>query len=296
MLYITIAATATLLPLTTAATYPTSPKRGLCYVPSDKTPNDDTIWTTTPGSNLTWYYNYKSSPSPAFTNTTHLQFVPMFWGTSDSDQGTPFLDSVKAQIAAGAPIRYVMGFNEPDGTHATGGSNVPADLAAAAWKKQMEPLRELGVMLGAPAVTGGAEGFAWLENWLRACDGGCHPDFLPVHWYGSFEGFASHLGQVVEAFPHLPVWVTEWGFAGQGLVGSQGFFNESVALLDRWGNITHYAYFGAFRSDVSNVGPNAAMLTEHGKLTDIGSWYLGGAATNNGGSVGWIWFVGWWYW
>lgn len=46
-------------------------------------------------------------------------------------------------------------------------------------------------------------------------------------------------------------------------------------------NITHYSYFGAFRSDVSNVGPNAAMLTQEGKLTDVGSWYLGGVATNN---------------
>lgn len=43
--------------------------------------------------------------------------------------------------------------------------------------------------------------------------------------------------------------------------------------------ITHYSYFGSFRSSVSNVGPNAAMLTEKGKLTDIGSWYLGGSAT-----------------
>lgn len=46
-------------------------------------------------------------------------------------------------------------------------------------------------------------------------------------------------------------------------------------------NVTRYSYFGAFRSDVSNVGPNVAMLTEKGQLTDIGSWYLGGAATNN---------------
>jgi hypothetical protein len=46
-------------------------------------------------------------------------------------------------------------------------------------------------------------------------------------------------------------------------------------------NITHYSYFGAFRSDVSNVGPNATMLTKNGKLTDIGSWYLGGQATHN---------------
>jgi hypothetical protein len=45
-------------------------------------------------------------------------------------------------------------------------------------------------------------------------------------------------------------------------------------------NLTHYSYFGAFRSDVSNVGPNAAMLNQDGKLTDIGSWYMGGVATN----------------
>ena len=45
--------------------------------------------------------------------------------------------------------------------------------------------------------------------------------------------------------------------------------------------ISRYSYFGSFRSDVSNIGPNAAMLTSDGKLTDIGSWYLGGGATGN---------------
>ena len=37
--------------------------------------------------------------------------------------------------------------------------------------------------------------------------------------------------------------------------------------------------FGSFRSDVSNVGPNAAMLSAGGQLTDIGAWYLGRQAT-----------------
>lgn len=45
--------------------------------------------------------------------------------------------------------------------------------------------------------------------------------------------------------------------------------------------ITHYSYFKSFRSDVSNVGPNVAMLAERGKLTDIGSWYLGDSDTRN---------------
>lgn len=49
----------------------------------------------------------------------------------------------------------------------------------------------------------------------------------------------------------------------------------------RYRIITHYSYFGAFRSDVSNVGPNSAMLTQKGQLSDIGSWYLGRQATKN---------------
>ena len=32
---------------------------------------------------------------------------------------------------------------------------------------------------------------------------------------------------------------------------------------------------------MSNVGPNAALLTQDGKLTDIGAWYLGQKATGN---------------
>lgn len=42
--------------------------------------------------------------------------------------------------------------------------------------------------------------------------------------------------------------------------------------------IGRYSYFGSFRSDVSNVGPNVAMLSDGGKLTDIGEWYLGNDA------------------
>lgn len=45
--------------------------------------------------------------------------------------------------------------------------------------------------------------------------------------------------------------------------------------------VDRYSYFGAFRSSVSNVGPDSAMLDQNGQLTDIGSWYLGGSATGN---------------
>ncbi|KAF1941736.1 hypothetical protein EJ02DRAFT_190966 [Clathrospora elynae] len=272
-------ATAALLTTTTAQSSSSS-KRGLCYVPSKDHPADDQIWTTGP-SPPTWYYNYKSEPSSAYANNPHMQFVPMLWGAKDSDKGTPFLDSVKKQIAGGANISYVLGFNEPDGGHSTGGSNLLATTAATRWKAEIEPLKQLGIKLGAPSVTGGESGWQWLDNFYEACGGGCNPDFVPVHWYGNFEGMMSHIGHVTAKWPDMTVWVTEYGYPHQELGDTQSFYNMSARSFDGWPNITHYSYFGAFRSSVSNVGPNAAMLTEKGELTDIGSWYLGGLATNN---------------
>ncbi|KAH3920111.1 hypothetical protein HBI56_035030 [Parastagonospora nodorum] len=276
---ILLSATATLLPLTALA-QSSSPKRGLCHVKENGNTADDKIWTSGP-SNPTWYYNYGKDPSAAYSSDKSLQFVPMLWGASSSDSGTPFYDSVKRQIDSGANISYVLAFNEPDGTHTTGGSNLEVNLAAARWKAEIEPLKQLGVKLGAPAVTGAQSGWNWLDNWFKACDGGCNPDFIPVHWYGNFEGMMSHVGQVTNKWPNLTVWVTEYGYPNKGLEETQMFFNMSAQAFDRWPNVTHYSYFGAFRSSVSNVGANAAMLTQNGELTDIGSWYIGGAATNN---------------
>ncbi|KAI9878725.1 MAG: hypothetical protein M1830_010685 [Pleopsidium flavum] len=256
-----------------------SSKRGLIYVPSNKHPSDDSIWEAG-SSDLTWYYNYGSKPSPAFDGSTKLQFVPMLWGAPTDASDNTFLNDVQGLIAGGAKIPYVLAFNEPDGS-SNGGSNVPTDTAAQTWIREMEPLRKQGVKLGAPAVTGAPSGFTWLQNFFSACNGSCTADFIPVHWYGNFEGLASHVGQVRQAYPNMTMWVTEYADPEASFAESQSFYNESSQFFDRIDYITHYSYFGSFRSDASNVGPNAAMLTQDGKLTDIGSWYLGGSRTGN---------------
>jgi hypothetical protein len=86
-------------------------------------------------------------------------------------------------------------------------------------------------------------------------------------------------------FPNKNLWITEYGYNDQPLSTTQSFFNSSAAFFDQTPYIERYSYYGAFRSTVSNVGPNAAMLDASGQLTDIGSWYLGRAATNNIPSV-----------
>ena len=84
---------------------------------------------------------------------------------------------------------------------------------------------------------------------------------------------------------------------------TQGFFNASIEYLDRLDYVQRYAWFGSFRSDVSNVGPNGAMLNSQGQLNYLGAWYLGRPVTektpNGGGgpvrpSFSWCWWsMGW---
>lgn len=171
-----------------AGTSLTSPKRGLIYVKTENS-KDNHFWTN--ASDLTWYYNYESTPTSAIDHS-QLQFVPMLWGASNNDN---FASTVKGLVSSGMNITYVLGFNEPDGC-SNGGSCVDTQTAVRMWKDQMEPLGKMGIKLGGPAVTNAETGFEWLQSFFTLCNGECTVDFLPAHYYGNFEGLASHLGRV----------------------------------------------------------------------------------------------------
>lgn len=210
-----------------------SRKRGLVYVASADNANDDPLWIQE-GSELTWYYTYHSRPARLLADSS-LEFVPMLWGSSRNPfEDTTFLDDVRDQLAHGVPIKHVLAFNEPNGDPKYGGSQILPDMAAAIWKKQMEPLKEDGVKLGLPAVTNAPSGFVWLEEFFQHCDGKCNPDFIAVHWYGNnFEGLAGHLGHVRGIYPNLPIWLTEYGLAHHPLQQTQALFQASLEYLDK---------------------------------------------------------------
>jgi hypothetical protein len=84
---------------------------------------------------------------------------------------------------------------------------------------------------------------------------------------------------LLASFPGTKIWITEYAYAKQDLSTTQEYYNMSAEYFDRLDYVERYSYFGAFRSKVSNVGPNAAFLNNDGKLTDIGSWYLGSGGT-----------------
>ncbi|KAM7217006.1 alkali-sensitive linkage protein 1 [Rhypophila decipiens] len=267
-----------------------SPKRGLVFTPNNTTPEDDKIWVQSPSS-LTWYYNYGESPSAVFDEVpqSKFEFVPMMWGVSPDTSNITFLNTVKSLIKdKGINITHALSFNEPDLSWEYGGSNVDPESAAQAYVNNFIPLRKMGVKVGLPACAGHPEGLVWLQDFLDKCsailsEGGskknCSYDFVPFHWYGNFEGLASHMGSYSAVFPKDKFWITEYNLNNQDLGSTQDFYNMSAEYFDRLEFVERYSLFGAFRSDVSNVGANAAMLNRDGNLTDIGAWYLGRPGT-----------------
>jgi len=167
----------------------------------------------------------------------------MQWGApaKNPDVDTSFYDAVNQMQKNGQNITWVLGFNEPDGC-ANGGSCVDPKTAATAWVKQFEPMRsQLNVKLGGPACTGGDSGWTWLQAFHTACaalkndNSGCEMDFLPIHWYGSFDGLAGHLGRVNSTYGNniSDIWVTEFAYDNEDLADTQSFYNSSTQYFDR---------------------------------------------------------------
>jgi hypothetical protein len=208
-----------------------SSKRGLIYIQSEDQ-SDDSIWNA-PNSDLTWYYNYGAYPIDGFDHDK-LQFVPMLWG-KPSDGDTPFNQTVKDLINGGMNIKYTLGFNEPDlcDNEGYGGSCVNAKEAAQIWIEQVEPLKNLGVKLGAPAVRSAPAGNEWLEAFFSHCGGKCTTDFLPLHWYGDFAYLPDYVNGMKTTYENMSmVWITEFADPDVSLEASQSFYNQSTAFFD----------------------------------------------------------------
>jgi len=177
------------------AQYPKSPKRGLVSV-STNNPQDEPLFVK-PNNGLTWYYNYGISPTPAYINLTQsdIEFVPMLWGVSNVT-GSTFLKNITTLIDKGRNISHVLSFNEPDVNFTSKGSQVSPDAAAASWILNFDPLRKMGVKVGAPCVHANETGFAWLDKFYAACKkrkSNCAADFMNIHVFGNASEIDAYL-------------------------------------------------------------------------------------------------------
>ncbi|MEL7123232.1 MAG: glycosyl hydrolase, partial [Bacteroidota bacterium] len=88
----------------------------------------------------------------------NVEFVPMFWGKGSVTQEN--IDRIKQQVAAG-DVKYVLGFNEPDGADQ---ANMSVDEAIALWPQ----LEEIGVPLVSPATVNPTN--QWMKNFMAKAD------------------------------------------------------------------------------------------------------------------------------
>ncbi|KAF8899264.1 hypothetical protein BD779DRAFT_1430686 [Infundibulicybe gibba] len=205
-------------------------KRGLAFAAGD-TPGD-LVNANQTKSVITWIYDWGSLPLD-YIAESNLAYVPMQWGGgSINNIGT----SIKTQGA-----KVMLGFNEPDFVNE---SNMNATMAAALWMQYIQPLKQTGVRLGAPAVTAAPTGIPWLKDFMAACTN-CTFDFIPFHWYGSGVGsFLDYLGQMHGTFPQHPLWVTEFAETSSNDTVVADFLNATTTYMDGQDFVERYAWFG----------------------------------------------------
>ena len=106
-----------------------------------------------------------------------------------------------------------------------------APTAARIWKREIEPLKEHGIRLGAPAVRNGD--VQWLQDFYTHCAGDCTTHFTVAHFYGDAAGLASWVSLLNTTYENITeVWVTEFAYPDGSLLETQQAFNASIAFMD----------------------------------------------------------------
>ncbi|KAF3315928.1 hypothetical protein TWF173_003123 [Orbilia oligospora] len=227
---------------------PKNHKRGIVFLFNSTYPTDYQQFTGS-GNTITWYYNYGQSPSSQLASS-QWEFVPM-----------------RAED-------HILGFNEPDIPRKWGGSDMSPIDAATLWKQYIQPFSSQGIKLCTPGVSSSPDGFTWMSNFFSACSG-CTFDLLCLHHYGRpASSLKAHLEKYHRIYPSLPIWLTEFADSKDTADNTRQYISQVLPQLDSTPYIERYSYFGASRELVSNVGPNAALLDNDGKLKPIGRAYF----------------------
>ncbi len=209
-----------------------------------------------------WYYGWSLNKS-SFSNQ---QFVPMTWG-----KGSCTDDNVKYLVER-SDIDHLLSFNEPDNTDQ---SNVPVDTAVKRYRVMMKT----GLRLASPVVTQNqAIGTGkWLTNFMaEAQTQKLRIDCLAVHWYDwgnqtnnaatdsltaerVFNRFVNYINNVRNAYPSLPIWVTEYNANINRT--SEAVHKYFMKLSTEWMNntsfIERYSYF--FPNSLPATNPDNSL-------------------------------------
>jgi hypothetical protein len=206
--------------------------------------------------------------APSNAESLGFTFAPQLWGPS-------YTDSFSSTVVEGY-ANIALGFNEPN---EAGQSNMDPGTAASLWIQYIEPLKAKGYRVGSPATSSNPNGLTWMQNFFAACNGGCNPDFMALHWYDiSSSAFTTYLELWYSTF-NKPIWVTE--FAYQDFNGNdqgdlptiQAFMGEVTAWMDQQDYVEQYCWFGAMLN-MQGVNPLNTLMNPDGSPSDLGYQFL----------------------
>ena len=216
-----------------------------------------------------WHYSWGLElPNP---HPEEAEFVPMIWGGGGATDAN--IDKVNSW-AERKNVKFLLGFNEPDGVDQ---ANMTVDKAIELWPKLMKAR----VPLVSPAPVHG-DG-QWLKDFMaKAKELGYRVEYIGIHWYKAPNStqFLQHL-ETIHNLYNLPIWITEFGVADWNAKTPAenryspdqvlAFLREVLPKLDELDYIYRYAWFN---SSIS-YGPltSSALHNEAGELTTLGKYY-----------------------
>jgi hypothetical protein len=199
----------------------------------------------------------------------NVEYVPMFWGKgSVTDEN---INRIK-QLVADGKVKYILGFNEPDGKAQ---ANMSVDQAIELWPR----LEEIGVPIGSPATV--SPNNAWMVEFMQKAEANnLRIDFITVHHYGGPDvlNLVNKLKETYIKY-NKPIWITEFAVADWGASSPQSnryseakvlaFMNNALTALDEISWIHRYSWFDGRQAPLFT----SALFDEDAVITTVGQTY-----------------------
>ncbi|KDN42424.1 hypothetical protein RSAG8_06741, partial [Rhizoctonia solani AG-8 WAC10335] len=121
-------------------------------------------------------------------------------------------------------------------------------------------------------------------DFISACAGHCHFDYINIHWYGhNLEGFKSHVQKAHNRFPNHKLIISEFALLAPANREHQvAFLKSAMPFLDRADYVKYYAVFVASSPDKisantggGDVGIGSSLYNNDGSLSANGIAYRG---------------------
>lgn len=188
-----------------------------------------------------WYYNWSPDASASNVKDPNATFIPMIWGAKNMNP-----KDLAAAKNSNSPM--LLTFNEPE---LPGQANMSPQEALSHWGQ----LEATGKKLSSPAVSNGPEGMQWLDQFMQgAAASGHRVDSISLHWYGSsatsteqnVANLKSHIEQVHQKYPNMPINLTEFGVDAHGLTSGkdQAFLTGAEKMLNDLPYVQMYSPYG----------------------------------------------------